>query len=129
MANTPKVRIRADGDVRESPSVTAAKAAERTVSVVDTKGREIVVRKISALQLYRLTKIMGSLASNETTLNLAMTAASIASVDGDVVHFPANEAEIELTIQRLDFHGMGAASEGLRSFVEDEKEVIEAAKN
>lgn len=129
MANSPKVRIRADGDVPDSPTSIVSKAAERTVSVVDTKGRSIGVRKISALQLYRLTKIMGSLASNETTLNLAMTAASIAFIDGDAVHFPANEAEIEFTIQRLDFHGMSAASEGLRSLAEDEIEVVEAAKN
>lgn len=129
MANTPKVRIRAEGDVPDSPSATVAKAAERTASVTDSMGRAIVVRKISALQLYRLTKIMGALASNETTLNLAMTAASIASIDGTAVHFPANEAEIEFTIQRLDFDGMSAASEGLRSFVEDEKEIVEASKN
>src|SRR4051812_6723694 len=59
----------------------------------DMKGRKIGVRKISALQLFRLTKMLGEVP--QSTLQIAMNAVSCVSIDGEQVPFPTKESEIE----------------------------------
>jgi hypothetical protein len=121
------VKVLSEG--AEAPSqaiVNAAAAAGETVT--DELGRTLVVRRVNAVQLYRLTRILGDVPQG--TLNLAMSAASVMSIDGDQIGFPASNREIEATLQRLDYAGLNAVRKVLAPSEEDAPgSDLEAAKN
>jgi hypothetical protein len=111
----------------ESFSSLASHSKEK-VLITDKRGRVIAVRKLNALQIYRLTKAMGASASNAEAMNLAIIASSVSRIDTFDFAFPAKERDIEFLIEKLDFDGIAAAGEGLASFVVDDGGT-EAAKN
>jgi hypothetical protein len=99
-----------------------------TASHVDARGRRITVRKLTALDFYRLTKLVPP-PQNEMTMNMATTAIACASIDDDPVTFPLTELQLDAIIQRLDFDGFTAVNEALASMRTDPDREKESAKN
>lgn len=112
----------------ETPTIAITKTAQATASATDEKGRVITVNKLNALQFYRLTKALGQTASNATTMDLAVLVSSVKEIDGESVDFPGSELQVEALIQRLDFVGLTAVAEALKS-LSDSDDGVEAAKN
>jgi hypothetical protein len=111
----------------ETPSEIVAGSANDTATAVDAKGRAITVKRLNALQYYRLTKAMGPTATNAATMDLAVIASSVQSIDDDTVLPPGTELQVEHLMQRLDFHGLSAAGEALKKLSEADDN--EAPKN
>jgi hypothetical protein len=108
----------------QTPTEMLAKI--ETASAIDKRGRRIVVKRLNALQLYRLAKIPGG-ASTATATDLATLACSVTKIDTLPIAFPATEQDVEFLIQQLDFDGLAAAAEALKQLSDGADE--EAAKN
>jgi len=116
---------------QETPTALVQKNQLETIATVDTRNRIITVGRFNALHYYRLTKVMGQAASNSASLDMAILVCSVRQIDDEDVPMPATEKEIEALIQRLDFDGIAAVSEGLAKLngAETKEETVENAKN
>ena len=100
------------------------------VLVTDAKGRVIAVRKLNALQIFRLSKAMGASAENSRVMDLATIASSVSRIDTLDFAFPSKERDVEFLFDKLDFHGLEAAGKGLGQLAEaDAGAGVDAAKN
>ena len=104
----PKVKV----DVKPSEALVAQAKAE--FSVVDAKGRTILLKKPGVLAQFRLVKILGEAAKNEVYMNMVMPMIFVAAIDGEPVHFPQTERQLEALIQQLDDDGVAAVVTGLQ---------------
>lgn len=95
----------------------------------DARGRVITVRKMNALQVYRLTKVLGQHAANQATLDMATLASTVCRIDTQDIAFPASDKDIEFVIQQLDFDGIAAAAEAMKKLSASDEEILETAKN
>ncbi len=100
-------------------------AANSAVAVTDKKGRRIEVRSLNPIESYRLLKLTKA-TGLEGFFGMATMAATVRSIDGDPVGFPAKESEIEFMLQRLGNEGITAVVEALNA--ETEVETIDAPK-
>jgi hypothetical protein len=109
-----------------TPSQVIVSESARVFSIVDTKGRRLSVRRLTALDTLRLFKAAGPiLAQNESWLAMAGLAFAIMEIDGVPVPTPATEAQIEGLIDRLGDEGLAA----IASTIEDESPVSETQAN
>lgn len=116
------------GAAGEPPSQAITRSSSGdSAEMKDKRGRKIVVRKISALQLYQITKMLGASADSQAALNIACAVAAVREIDGAPVAFPANDREIQAILARLDVAGLNAASTALESIKDEEGG--DAAKN
>ena len=106
-----KVHVKEAGAVTPSQQVIAK--ANRTVTKADSEGRAIEVRMLGPVDLFRLSKTLGADAANPTVMTLAMTAASVISIGGELMSGIGSNRDVELVLQILDFHGIAAVNEGL----------------
>lgn len=112
----------------ETPSQTLAKA--ETAQAMDARGRLITVKRLNALQYYRLSRALGSgSAANPATMDLAMLVCTVCRIDVDDISFPASERDVEFLIQKLDFDGIAAVSDALKKLNADADSEVDAAKN
>ena len=82
--------------------------------VVDSRGRLLMLRRLSVLDRLRLFEAAGAeLSRNDRWLGLAVLAASVAAIDGVPVPMPASKAGLEAAVQRLDEAGLAAVAAGL----------------
>lgn len=97
--------------MRQAPAATEV-IVNSSVEVkyqTDARGRNIGVVKPSALNRYRLLKMLGAENSkNEVLLGNAMLAYLVREIDGVRVTPPNTERELELRIAQLDDDGLGA---------------------
>ncbi len=94
-----------------SPSAQIVAAAATTVVVHDADGRELVVRRMTALDRLRLFKAIGPLLSqNNPYLGMAMLAASVVAIDTVPVPPPVTEGQIEALVARLGDQGIAAVA-------------------
>ncbi|MGH6683827.1 MAG: hypothetical protein ACRECA_07890 [Pseudolabrys sp.] len=114
--------------VAETPSETIA-GTRTKVLVTDARGRVIAVRKLTALNYFHLTKVMGDSAGNTMLMDLAITAAAVCRVNTTDLAFPRKEEDVEFVMQLLDFDGIKAAGDGLRQLSTKMEDEAEAAKN
>jgi hypothetical protein len=98
-------------DIKPSQEVVAAANAE--VTVVDAKGREIVLKKPGVLAQFRLVEVMGDSAKNVVYMNMILPLIFVASIGGDPVA-KSTKAQIEALIQRLDDEGVEAVAEAVQ---------------
>ena len=97
-----------------TPSQVIMTEAAHPLTVVDTSGRRLTVRKLTALDTLRLFKAAGPiLAQNEPWLSMAGMAFSVTEMDGVPVPSPASEAQIESLIHRLGDSGLAAIAKAL----------------
>lgn len=95
--------------------------------VKDANGRQIGVKPLAALDMFRLTRAMGDDASNAALFRQAMVAVACVELDGIPVARPLNMTHIEALIARLDFAGFVAVSSALAGA--DEPVNVEAVKS
>jgi hypothetical protein len=92
-----------------TPSQMIVSESTRTLTTVDTSGRRLSLRRLTALDTLRLFKIAGPLlAQNEPWLAMAGLAFSVFEVDGVPVPTPITEAQIEGLVGRLGDYGLAA---------------------
>lgn len=83
--------------------------SERVVE--DARGRRLSLRALTMLDRLRLFKALGAeLAMNDAYLGVASLAASVTSVDGVPLLFPASEAAVENAVERLGEDGIEAVA-------------------
>ncbi len=84
---------------------------EATETVTDSRGRVLVVRRLSVLDRLRLFKAAGpALAENHPWFGMAVLATSVATIDGVPVPIPVNELQIEAAVSRLGDEGLSAVA-------------------
>ena len=94
-----------------SSRIVAASLAETVVR--DAAGRELSLRRMSALDRLRLFKAVGpQLAQNAPYLGMAMLAASVCAIDGVPVPPPVTEGQVEALVSRLGDAGIAAVASG-----------------
>ncbi len=102
------------GKTTDTPSARLVAAAQRGPLISDARGRELALRRLTALDKLRLFKAAGpSLAQNEAWLGMAALACSVAAIDGVPVPPPATEWQIESLVGRLGDDGLSAVSAAL----------------
>ena len=99
----------------DSPAAQVIAAALAAVSVVDSAGRTIVLKKPAVLAQFRLIKALGNAAANEVYVRMVMPLLFVAEIDGDHVPPLVRESEVEALIQRLDEHGIEAVHKGVQA--------------
>ena len=88
--------------------------ANKTFVKTDSRGRELVIRHLSALDTLRLFKLAGPILSqNESWLSMAGLAFSVSEIDGVPVPASVTEAQIENLVDRLGDDGLAAIAEAL----------------
>jgi hypothetical protein len=94
-----------------SSRIVAASLAQTVVR--DAAGRELSLRRMSALDRLRLFKAVGpQLAQNAPYLGMAMLAASVCAIDGVPVPPPVTEGQVEALVSRLGDAGIAAVASG-----------------
>jgi hypothetical protein len=97
-----------------SPSAQIVSAAMAPLVVRDADGRELVLRRLSALDRLRLFKAIGpSLSQNNLYLGMATLAASVTAIDTIPVPAPVNEGQLEALVGRLGDAGIAAVAAAL----------------
>jgi hypothetical protein len=82
----------------------------------DASGRDLIVRRLSALDRLRIFKAIGpTLADNPPYLGMAMLAYSVCEIEGVPVPSPVNEPQFEALVQRLGDDGMNAIAEAFEA--------------
>jgi hypothetical protein len=95
-----------------TPSQAIVRESIKTASVIDGKGRRLVLRCLTALDTLRLFKAAGPvLAQNEPWLSMAGLAFSVLEIDGVPVPPPTTEPQIESLIDRLGDEGLSAIAD------------------
>jgi hypothetical protein len=93
-----------------TPSQQVVAQATNEVSVQDSAGRTIVLRKPNPLTKLRFIDAMGESSSNKLWAGTVWPLMYVVSIDGQPVPAPAQKAQIEALYQRLDEHGYEAVS-------------------
>jgi hypothetical protein len=92
-----------------SPSESFLKDTQSTRSILDTIGRRIEVRRLTALDRLRLFKALGpSLTQNALYLGMATLAYAVTTIDSVPVPPPINEGQLEALVGRLGDSGLTA---------------------
>lgn len=104
----------------DTPSARIIAAAQSAPEVVDSEGRHITLRRMTALDKLRLFKTAGPvLAQNQPWLGMAMLACSVASIDDVPVPVPVSEQQVEALVSRLGDAGIAAIAEALADAPQD----------
>lgn len=99
-----------------SPSAQIVAASLVTEAVVDAEGRQLLVRRMTALDRLRLFKAIGPvLSQNNSYLGMAMLASSVVMIDGVPVPAPSTEGQIEGLVAKLGDIGIAAVADILAS--------------
>jgi hypothetical protein len=104
----------------ESPADQVTSASDDIRRVKDKNGRTVGIRQLTVLQEMRLLKILGEF--NSSYFNLCAQLARVAEINGEVVHVPNSEREIEMVGQRLGREGLAALMEAIAQPVESDND-------
>jgi hypothetical protein len=91
------------------PAPAVAAPSKTTATAMDSRGRNITVRRLLPLHKLRLFAVAGELASNEAWMSLAAIAWAVTSIDSDPVTVNSRR-EIEYVLERLSDEGLEAAA-------------------
>jgi hypothetical protein len=97
-----------------SPTQQIVADSAAAFRVNDRGGRELFVRRLSALDRLRLFKALGpDLAENAPYVGMALLAISVTEIDKIPLPPPMSEGQVEALIQRLGDDGLAAVSDAL----------------
>jgi hypothetical protein len=97
----------------DTPSQEIAKTVTETVE--NTRGREIVVRKLKPRDRMLLMELIGGEnAQNGPYLGYATLAYSVESIDGQLQPAPRTKVALEALVQKLDDEGLDAIGEAFK---------------
>lgn len=112
------------------PQSRIVAAAQAAATVTDAQGRTITLRRIGALEKLRLFKAAGpQLAQNEPYLAMALLASAVSAIDDVPMPAPANEAQIEMIVQKLGDEGLAAVAGAFQAAQADKRANQDSAKN
>jgi hypothetical protein len=101
----------------------------REATIVDSRGRLLKIKRLSAIDKVRLFKAAGAVLSENRVLGgYYSTACSVTEIDGMPVPFPSTELQLDALVQRLDEDGLEAAVRALVGLTID-ADVSADAKN
>ncbi len=100
--------------MKETPSEELIAKAAKEVTITDSAGRIIKLKKPGVLAQYRLVEVLGESAKNEVYMGMTMPLIFVSEIDGVSVPQPSTKREVEALIQRLDEHGIAAVMEGVQ---------------
>jgi hypothetical protein len=128
----PKVTIHHEPK-SDTPSEAIVNKANAVQTVTDTKGRQIGIRKLKALDRMRMFEVLGAENSkNEMYLGYSALAFHVSSIDGEAIHRPTTKVALEALIQQLGDEGLDAVGEALQKQMKEaatEAERLEQIKN
>ncbi|MGD0186794.1 MAG: hypothetical protein ABSC25_16290 [Roseiarcus sp.] len=102
----------------------------RNAIIVDSRGRSIKIKKLSAFDRMRLFKAVGAEDSeNRLFMSYANAAAAVTELEGLPVAFPMNQIQLSALVQRLDEDGLEAVVKGLVALNPEREDVATAAQN
>lgn len=102
---------------------------KKTITVTDSLGRQITIKKPSALAELRLVDILGDSAKNEVYFMMVAPVIFVVDIDGDKFLPPASKDEVEKLYERLGKEGVMAVMEGYKeSFDNNQESLIDSAK-
>jgi hypothetical protein len=97
-----------------TPSAQIVSAAMKPLVVHDVEGRELVLRRLTALDRLRLFKAIGPvLSQNNLYLGMATLAASVTAIDSIPIPAPTTEGQVEALVARLGDTGIAAVAGAL----------------
>jgi hypothetical protein len=113
----------------DSPRAEVLAKAAVEVTVTDTRGRNITLKKPGVLAQYRIIEVAGGeAAKNEVWMGMVIPLIFVTSIDGDPVLQPTSRLQLDALIQRLDEDGLDAVMKGVREYFRgSEPEVDKAA--
>ena len=118
----------ANVQIEQTPSQQILAKAAATVTVTDSTGRQIVLKKPGVLAQFRLIEALGDTAKNEVYTRMCLPLIYVSMVDDEPVLPLARKSDIEALIQRLDEHGIAAVVEGVNAnFGQQDPEADKAA--
>lgn len=93
----------------DAKDVKLAPAQLAKVTVKDALGRTLTIQEPSILDESRLVRALGEAALNQAYMvSYALPAAMVVDVDGEFMHVPVNQAQLDGRIQMLGREGMKA---------------------
>ncbi len=102
-----------------TPSATIIAKATEPRSIVDSLGRRLTLRSLTALDKLRIFKAAGpDLALNQPWLAMAIMASSVTSIDDVPVPTPVTETQIEAIVSRLGDSGIDAIAQEFETLSE-----------
>jgi hypothetical protein len=115
-----------------TPSATIVAQATEVRSIIDSMGRRLTIRNLTALDKLRIFKAAGpELALNQPWLAMAILASSVTAIDGIPVPSPATEIQIEALVGRLGDSGIEAIAQTIvpLSDIDDAEQVTNAGNS
>jgi hypothetical protein len=110
-----------------TPSESIIHDHSQTVDVRDTFGRTLRVRRLKALDRFRLLKAAGpDLSQNDAWLNMAALTFAVVEIDSVPRPAPTNERQIELAVSLLSDAGLQAVADAL-SEIERKESVFDGS--
>ena len=112
-----------------TPSATIVAQATEVRSIVDSMGRRLALRNLTALDKLRIFKAAGpDLSLNQPWLAMAILASSVTAIDDIPIPSPATETQIEALVGRLGDSGIEAIAEAIEplSEIDEFKQVTNA---
>lgn len=97
----------------QTPTAQLIAKAAQEVTVTDSKGRVISIRKPGILAQYRIIETMGKSADIETYRGMVTPLIWISAIDSDPVAQPVNKLQLEALIQRVGDEGLEAVVQGI----------------
>lgn len=114
--------------MHETPTEQLLSKAAAIVSITDSKGRVIVLKKPGVLAQYRILEVAGTSSGNEAYMNMVLPLIFVVEIDGAPKAQPTNKTQLEALIQELDEHGIEAVMVGVRdNFGKPDPEADKAA--
>jgi hypothetical protein len=99
--------------LNEAPSKQVVAKMAAKISVTDSKGRVIGLRKPGLLAQYRIIEVMGESADIATYRSMVTPLIYISSFDGDPESPPVNKMQLEALIKRVGEEGLEAIVRGI----------------
>jgi hypothetical protein len=112
-----------------TPSAMVVANAAEAHSVVDSLGRRLTLRSLTALDKLRIFKAAGpQLALNQPWLAMALLASSVTAIDDIPIPSPSTETQIEALVGRLGDSGIEAVAQTIEPLSETDgtEQVINA---
>jgi hypothetical protein len=101
-----------------------------TVSATDSLGRNLAIRRLSALEQLDFFECAGAAAGTSSWMAMAMVAVSVRMIDGVPCPFPRNKEGIRQAVAKLGMEGINAATVAfVGSDDAPSDDTIETAKN
>lgn len=112
----------------ETPTEQILKEKNKIITISDSRGRKIKLKKPNILHTFNLVRMVGGDdALNQAYMSMILPLLYITEID-DLPVFLSNKSELDALIQRLDDEGIAAVNNAvIENFIEkpaDEKEEI-----